>query len=188
MPLFTCMFFSSTQAVYFPDRCKSPSFVFILLISCWANVFIVLNTESQWRKKKKVNFSGFHLCSEYPVVSTKWFPIEEQLIKMCKRYLHLRVRPQMLVLKLNGQNFKNSPKLYLIMYLVTHYAFYCLSLPSTVTTECSKCILCEKTAEVCRMVSRIQPTRLFLTLPSLYRSLQLKKYSEEGSWLLSKHI
>lgn len=92
----------------------------------------------------------------------------------------------MLVLKLNKQNFKKSPKLFLIMYLVTLTLCFLLSLPAQhfATTQCNKCILHEKKAEVCRTVLRIQPTQLFLTLPSLYRSLQLKKFNEEGSWLL----
>lgn len=92
----------------------------------------------------------------------------------------------MLVLKLNEQNLKKSPKLFLIMYLVTLTLCFLLSLPAQhfVTAQCNKCILHEKKAEVCKMVLRIQPTQLFLTLPSLYRSLQLKKINEEGSRLL----
>lgn len=35
-------------------------------------------------EKKIVSFSSFHLCSENPVVNTKWFPVEEQLITVCK--------------------------------------------------------------------------------------------------------
>lgn len=61
--------------------------------------------------------------------------------------------------KLNEQNLKNiTHKLYLIIYLLIDTLYFLLSLRAQhfLTTECKKCMLQEKKAEVCRMVLRTQ--------------------------------
>lgn len=51
------------------------SFAFVLFMSYWANVFMLLNIESQVKKKKKKTvWLVFTSVVKTPAVNAKWFP------------------------------------------------------------------------------------------------------------------
>lgn len=72
------------------------------------------------------------------------------------------------------------------MYLLTlTLCFFCLSLPSTLSLlSAVNAFYMKRKLKFAEWFHEYKPTQLFLTLPSLYRSLLLKKYNEGGSWLL----